>query len=140
VAAAAFTALANALAVSLWALLPHINLGYPSGFAALFCVSATIRTHVGREGRRDTSTTMFVLAILVYAYQFLNAIVLVARPHDTAYIYSAAYTVFAAFATGLSRSWQLMQPERPGTKTAVPSDALDPAALDSAALNSAAEA
>lgn len=114
VAAAAFTALTNALALSLWALIPHVDLGYPAAVIALFSVFATARTHFSGRHRRDTSTASFVVALVVYGYQFANGVVLVALPHDSWFVFSLAYTVYAAFVTGLSRSWQLLQPDGPG--------------------------
>ena len=52
---------------------------------------------------------------------------MIARPHDTAFVYSAAYTLFAAFSTGLSRSWQLLQPEKPEAQTTLTSAVIDSA-------------
>jgi hypothetical protein len=110
IAGAGFTALANALALSLWALIPHVNLGYPATVSAVLCLASTLQRHVGRSSRRETWSRLFLLAMAVYLFQLVNAIWLIASPHDSGIVDNLAYTVFGAFAAGLSRSWQLLEP------------------------------
>jgi len=116
VANAAFTALANALAVSLWALVPTVNLGYPAGIIALFCVYSSLRSHLRQAKALSLSLLGFSLG--VYVYQVVICALLVIHPHDRSDVYTLAYGVFAAMAAGLSRCWQLLQPDETTTKTA----------------------
>jgi hypothetical protein len=112
VAAAAFTALVNALSISLWALIPRVDLGYPAVVLAAFCVVSTLRLHVRKRGPRDRYSFVLVAAsVLVYLSQFVNGVFLIAEPHEPTAMMTLTYTLFAAFATALFRSWQLLQPD-----------------------------
>ncbi len=111
VAAAAFTALTNALILSLWALVPGVNLGYPVVAVAFGSLWSTVRTHFTRSGRRDTSLRSFVVSILIYLFELVVGAVLIARPTVTGLVYDLAYLEFGAFGAALARSWQLLQPE-----------------------------
>jgi hypothetical protein len=113
VAGSAFTALANALAVSLWALIPSVNIGVPGTAAALVCLSATVRTHRGPQGRSASSRVLFALSSAVYLYQLGASLFVLEHPGNLQVVYSFAYIVFAALAAALSRSWQLLQDEGP---------------------------
>lgn len=111
VAAAAFTALVNALSISLWALIPGTDLGYPGLVLAIFSLVSTVRTNVREESLRARLTGLFVLSFLAYTYQLVNSVGLIFDSRATSLIYGIAYTTFAAFASALARSWQLLQPE-----------------------------
>ncbi|MGA8016262.1 MAG: hypothetical protein WCB85_10130 [Candidatus Dormiibacterota bacterium] len=111
VAAAAFTALTNALILSLWALVPGVNLGYPVVAVAIGSLWSTVRTHFTRSGRRDTSVRSFVVSLLIYLFELVVGAVLIARPTVTGLVYDLAYMEFGAFSAALARSWQLLQPE-----------------------------
>ena len=130
VAAAGFTALTNALLLSLFALMPGVNLGVPGAVLAAGSLWSTLRTHLGWTGRRDTSLRLFALSLLLYLFELVVAVVLIGRPGDAALVYNLGYFVFGALAAALTRSWQLLQPSRepgPGTVPDEPADE-DPAA------------
>lgn len=109
IAAAAFISLANALSLSLWALMPKTDLGYPAAATAVLSLVATWRIHVGQGRRRDTSVQVFAFSVLVYLLQLVGGILLVSRPHESTIVFDLAYTVFGAFLAGLTRSWTLLQ-------------------------------
>jgi ABC-type dipeptide/oligopeptide/nickel transport system permease component len=117
IANAAFTALANALAVSLWALVPTVNLGYPTGIIALFCVYSTLKSHLRQDGPRALSLSLLGFSMVVYVYQVVICALLVMHPHDRSDVDTLAYGVFAAMAAGLSRCWQLLQSDAAATTT-----------------------
>lgn len=116
IAGAGFTALVNALSLSLWALIPRVNLGFPAVVLAIFCLVSTLRRHMGKLAERGSSRTLLLLSVFVYLSQLVNGGLLVARPHSVATVYSLVYTLFAAFAAALIRSWQLLQPVRDGNE------------------------
>jgi hypothetical protein len=111
-ATSAFISLVDALAISVWALLPNIDVGYPAAVAGALCVVATIRTHVGPGGRRDTSTTLFFASLTGQTGQIILGGLVVATPHDHNLVEGFAYVVFYAVTVGLMRAWQLLLPER----------------------------
>jgi hypothetical protein len=117
-AAAAFTALTNALLLSLWAILPRTDLGYPATALAAGAIWSTLKTHYGGFARRDTSTRLFVGSFLLYLCELVVGVLLVAQPKNTDLVFDLAYVVFGAFGAALARSWQLLQPEPSGTSGA----------------------
>jgi len=110
VAAAAFTALTNGLVLSLWALVPHLDLGYPASALALGSIWSTLRTHLTGSARRDTSTRLFIGSLLLYLFELVIGAILIAQPGEGGWVYDLAYVVVGAFAAALARSWQLLQP------------------------------
>lgn len=110
-AGAAFTALTNALLLSLWAILPRTDLGYPATALALGAIWSTLKTHYGGLARRDTSTRLFIGSLLLYVCELVVGFLLVLQPTNSDLVYDLAYVVFGAFGAALTRSWQLLQPE-----------------------------
>ncbi len=118
-AGAAFTALTNALLLSLWAILPHTDLGYPATALAVGAIWSTLKTHYGGLTRRDTSTRLFIGSLLLYVCELVVGFLLILHPTNSDLVYDLAYVVFGAFGAALTRSWQLLQPEPTGTSGAV---------------------
>ncbi|MGC8474260.1 MAG: hypothetical protein ACP5PW_07640 [Candidatus Dormibacteria bacterium] len=109
--AAAFTALTNALLLSLWAILPRTDLGYPATALAVGAIWSTLKTHYGGLTRRDTSKRLFSGSLLLYVCELVVGSLLVLHPANSDLVYDLAYAVFGAFGAALARSWQLLQPE-----------------------------
>ena len=116
---AAFTALTNALLLSLWAILPRTDLGYPATALAVGAIWSTLKTHYGGLTRRDTSTRLFIGSLLLYVCELVVGFLLVLHPANSDLVYDLAYVVFGALGAALARSWQLLQPEPAGTSGAV---------------------
>ena len=112
-ATSAFISLVDALAICLWALLPSVNLGYPAAVAGILGLVATFRVHVGPEGRRDTSTYLFVASSTGQSAQFVVGVLLICFPHVRGLVEGVTYAVFYAVSVGLLRAWQLLLPEHP---------------------------
>jgi len=108
-AAAGFTGLVNALTISLWALIPGDGLGYAAAVSAVLCVYRTLRLHVGRSGRRETSLASFLFSLAVFLTQLGTGTYLIVNPHSVSSVDVLAYTLFGAFASALSRSWALLE-------------------------------
>jgi hypothetical protein len=53
-------------------------------------------------------------SVVVYLSQLVNGVFLIAQPHEVTALLTLAYTLFAAFATALFRSWQLLEPDPSG--------------------------
>jgi hypothetical protein len=111
-ATSAFISLVDALVISLWALLPAVNLGYPAAIAGATGLVVTFRTHVGPQGRRETSTALFAFSVIGQSAQVVVAILLVVRPHDRGLVEGLTYAVLYAVTVGLLRAWQLLVPDR----------------------------
>jgi hypothetical protein len=109
-ATSAFITLVDALVISLWALIPSINLGYPAAIAGAAGLAATIRLHIGPSGRRDTSTVLFVASVTGMSAQIALGCLLALSGNDRGYIDGLTYAVFYAVVIGLVRAWQLIQP------------------------------
>lgn len=110
-AASAFIGLADAVSISLWALIPHVNLGYPAGTLGAFSLYTTFRTHFGVIGQGQRSTRLFLLSTAVYLFQLAVSLALLVHPHATQLVYALSYLVFAALVAALTRSWALLQAE-----------------------------
>jgi len=111
VARSAFTALIDAMSISLWALVPGANLGFAGAVAGAVCLWSTLQTHMTATGRRATSTRLFAFSLALYAVQVVVSILLIAYPHSSEAARVLAYIVFGAFIAALRRSWQLIQHE-----------------------------
>ena len=113
-ASAALTAFTNALAVSLFAVLPGRNLG-PASFAVavvgLMFVTASMLslTRVRGLRRSDVRDTLFVLGLgTVFVLQLIAAINLHAHPHDDGPARTIAILVIVCFLVGIARAWELI--------------------------------
>jgi hypothetical protein len=110
-AATALTAFSNALTVSLFALIPGVNVGYAAFwlgvFGALFVIGALlsmIRLGLRRPGEMRGSLFLIGL-IVVLGFQLSAGIRLI--NHHGAYE-TLSILVVVCFAVGISRSWELI--------------------------------
>jgi hypothetical protein len=110
IATAAFTALVNALALALLALLPNINLGIPAIVLAVLCLVQTLRRHLGLIGSGIPAVRNLILSLGSYATQLVVGIILVVTTHSSASIYTLAYSLVGALAAAVLRAWELLQP------------------------------
>jgi hypothetical protein len=108
VAGSAFTALVNSFFVSMVALVPSANLGYPAVGMALFGLYSTYRLHHGL-GKGESAVRQLALALAAYLTQLVAGVFLIADPGRQSLVYTIAYVVVAAFVAALGRAWSLMQ-------------------------------
>jgi hypothetical protein len=111
-AAAAFSALVNALVVTLFALLPKTNLGTPALIAAVGGLGSTagIALIQFRESttRRPLDFLLVLALVPVYGFQLVSAIELLQHPAATGALQTEAILVVVCFLIGIARAWELL--------------------------------
>jgi hypothetical protein len=106
-ASSAFAALVNAFFVSLLAVLPDQNVGYPAIVLAAISVIRTVQLHHAL-GFDRTRALLTVLSFTTYGAQAGIGIALLAHSRSIGLIQSLAYIVIGAFAVALARAWALL--------------------------------
>jgi hypothetical protein len=112
-AAAALTSFTNALAVSLFALIPRHKLG-PAALAMacvglVFVLAALLSLIRRRQVRSSVHDAVFLAGLVItFAVQFIQAIDLITRPGDTSAVDTIAILVIVCFLVGIARSWELI--------------------------------
>jgi hypothetical protein len=113
-AAAALSAFTNALAVSLFALIPGHKIGPAALFTAvaglLFITAALLSLIRQRQVRRDTlHDELFLLALVVtFVVQLIQGADVIAQPDDTGAVNTIAILVIVCFLIGIARAWELI--------------------------------
>jgi hypothetical protein len=114
-ATSSFIAFANSFFVSLWALIPKVNLGVIAVIFGLVALSSTVRFH-----RRDLfdprNLALMAGSSLIYLVQLGFGIAAIARPHWGFGVRSLAHVTVGAYVIGLFRAWELLHTTVPGTQ------------------------
>ena len=113
-AAAALTAFTNALAVSLFALVPGQKIG-PTAVAVaaggLAFVAAAllslVRLRQLRWGTARDAVFLVGLAVM-FVFQLVQGIAVIAQPHNPGAVNTIAIIVIVCFLIGIARSWELI--------------------------------
>ena len=105
-AESAFTALANVFFVSLVALIPSTNIGWPALVMAILGLRTSYRLIVHA---RKIKTEIFWIStsVLVYSLEAIYAIILIFNPMSNAGLSFIIFILIALFGGGLIRSWEL---------------------------------
>jgi hypothetical protein len=113
-ATAALTAFSNALAVSLFALVPGHKIGptaIATGGSGIAFVAASllslIRLHQVHWGTVRDALFLIGLAV-TFAFQLTQGLDLLDRPGDTGAVQTIAILVITCFLVGIARSWELI--------------------------------
>jgi hypothetical protein len=113
-AAAALTSFTNALAISLFALIPGHKIG-PAAVATaaaglVFIAAALLSLVRQRQLRASTAHDAVFLAglLIVFVTQLIQATDLISRPRDTSAVNTIAVLVVVCFLVGIARSWELI--------------------------------
>ncbi len=104
----------NALAVSLFGIVPGTHIGYPavvvSAIGILFSAAAVRSLLAGVQGRsqqgRHLVLTVFLLAVFVS--ELIVGIELLNTPRDTGPLESLGYILIASLFIGIARAWELV--------------------------------
>jgi hypothetical protein len=113
-AATALTAFSNALTISLFALIPGVNLGYTAFvvgvLGALFVIGALLSMlRLGLRRPGDLRSALFLLGlIVVLVFQLRSGITLLVHHGNRNAYQTIAILVVACFVIGISRSWELI--------------------------------
>ena len=113
-AAAALTAFTNALAVSLFALIPGHKIG-PAALAVavggLFFVIASLLSLIrsGQVRRNALRDALFLVGLVgTFVVQLIQAVEVILQPADISAINTIAILVVVCFLIGIARAWELI--------------------------------
>jgi len=113
-AAAALLAFLNALAVSLFGLVPGTNVGYPAAFLGVsgtfFSAAATrsfLASPLTTQQRRRQAGLIFLL-LLIFGTELVAGVLLLLGPHRNEPREFIGYALAASVLVGISRAWELV--------------------------------
>jgi hypothetical protein len=113
-AAAALTAFINALAVSLFALIPGHKIGPAALVVAIgglvFVLAALLSLIRSRRARRDAlRDALFLIGLVVtFVVQLIEAAAVIAQPANSGAVNTIAALVVVCFLIGIGRAWELI--------------------------------
>src|ERR1700679_98610 len=113
-ASAALTVFTNALAVSLFALIPGLHLGLPALIAAVlgevFVFASLLSLHRVRDEQSGQYRESFFLVGLavVFGFQLVAGIELIGSPESVGDVRTVAILVVVCALGGIARSWELI--------------------------------
>jgi hypothetical protein len=113
-AAAALLCFVNALACSLYGLVPEGNVGYPSlvlGITGILFTAAAIRSvlSTGSAPRQKFGQAgLFILLFLIFGTGVVSGIAVIANPGNTGQLQLIGYALVSSLIVGISRAWELV--------------------------------
>lgn len=116
-AESSFTGLVNAFFLSLIALIPGTELGYPAAILAAISLWVTLRRHIRMRGTSQLTVLLSTLA--VYLAELGVGIAAIVSPSTSTFVYVLAYLIIGALSVALTRAWALLA-GRGVTPTATP--------------------
>jgi hypothetical protein len=123
--AAALVAFTNALAVSLFGLVPATNVGYPAailGVIGVFFTAAGVRTtlaHPALRQHRRSQLSLIVLLLVGFGFELAAGIELIGSPHRTGALDTVGYVLVASLLVGIARAWELVGDWNTGIVTSI---------------------
>jgi hypothetical protein len=113
-AAAALLAFFNALAVSLFGLVPGTNVGYPAlvlGISGLSFTAAALRSILSSRvtvGLLRRQAGLIIVLLLIFGTELVNGITLLVSPGSTNPVEIISYALVASVLVGIARAWELV--------------------------------
>jgi hypothetical protein len=113
-ASAALTSFSNALAVSLFVLIPGIGVAGPAISAAiggLFFVAASVLSLVRlrrRHGSRPRDALFLAFQAIAFTIQLIAGIMAISRQDEVGEVQTVAIIVVVSFLIGIARAWELI--------------------------------
>ncbi len=105
-AESSFTGLVNSFFLSLVAMIPHTNVGYPAGILALLSLRVTLTRQLKRTGFSQLAVLLSTIAI--YLLELGLGIAAIIRPSNLTVVYLLAYVVIGMLSVALTRAWTLL--------------------------------
>lgn len=112
--AAALVAFTNALAVSLYGLVPGTKLGYPSailGVLGIVFTAGAIRSIWASEATTGQSLGqlwLVALLLLIFGMEVAAGIILLASPGRVGAVQDISYALVTSLMVGIARAWELI--------------------------------
>jgi hypothetical protein len=104
----------NALAVSLYGLVPDGNIGYPAltlGVIGILFTAAAVRSVLssGSAPRQKLAQVgLFTLLLLIFGTGVVSGIAVIANPRDQGQVQVIGYALVSSLIVGISRAWELI--------------------------------
>jgi len=123
-AAAALLAFSNALAVSLFSLVPGTNVGYPSialgviGIAFTAAAMRSILTSPANAVQKRRQTSLISILLLIFGTELIGGIIAIAQPISNPPD-SIGYALAASLLVGIFRAWELVGDIDTGLMTSI---------------------
>jgi hypothetical protein len=124
-AAAAFLAFTNALAISLYGLVPGTNVGYPAavlGIIGIFFTAAGIRSILSSRSTRQQQNQQFeliILLLLIFGIELASGIAVIADSHRSTPVQVISYAVVSSLFVGIARAWELVGDRDTGIRASI---------------------
>ncbi len=112
--AAALVAFTNALAISLYGLVPGTRLGYPAailGSAGIIFTRGAIRSILASEatsGQQLQQLWLIVLLLMIFGVEVAGGIILLVSSVGIGAMEDISYAMVSALVVGIARAWELI--------------------------------
>jgi hypothetical protein len=110
---AALLSFNNALAVSLFGLVPGTNAGFPSAVLGVIGITfsaaavRSIRTSGSPARQQLFQIELIALLVLIFGTELVSGIIVIADPHSSA-VQIIGYALITSLIVGISRAWELV--------------------------------
>ena len=124
-AAAALLAFTNALAISLYGLVPGTNAGYPAAvlgiIGILYTAAGTRSILSSRSTRRQQyqQLELFIVLLVIFGAELASGIAVIAEPHRSTPIQVISYAMVSSLFVGIARAWELVGDRDTGIRASI---------------------